>query len=460
MQPSAEKTLNVMSIVAFGLGTSSMMIFAIQQMSLVIIMAYLLFGITGLALVLRAGSISIRIYATVYGFAAFAAVGLYIIYTSTHGVPYWGGGSDELKFEAMGLAFAQGYGLFEYGQIRTNLVSESHNSVGYIYLVGLLVRFCDVFGQFHTMVPRLFNAGCLGLLSVLVFQLGLRLGLQKNTAIRAALFTGCLPLMMWVSVQTLRDVVIALFLMLIAFLWIPDRYERWRYPVPVLIGLSLPLLLAIWEFRLAYVYVAAIMIGIALLSNRHLRSPMQLLFITLPLVVISGIGIMEIYTTLSVSVLNIFGSIGRYAEFRGPGGSGGGLSTIVFSTPIFPMGWIYRTAYALVSPLPVKFIPLDYGWLSLGTVVRLLFLPFLFMGVRRAIKDPVWRIVFVMFLMLFSGMAMITFTFRHITQFLPYAVLLTALGYENYKKNPMKVFYSMGTAGLLLGLLYLTMKIY
>ena len=41
----------------------------------------------------------------------------------------------------------------------------------------------------------------------------------------------------------------------------------------------------------------------------------------------------------------------------------------------------------------------------------------------------------VAFLLLFVGMSMFTFTIRHIVQYLPFGVLLTAFGIEKYQGN-------------------------
>ena len=79
------------------------------------------------------------------------------------GFLYFLRGSDELHYEEVGLAFAQTLDLFDYIGIRGNLVPVWHNSVGYIYVVGVLDKFALLFGEAHTMVPRLFNAAMLGL---------------------------------------------------------------------------------------------------------------------------------------------------------------------------------------------------------------------------------------------------------------------------------------------------------
>ena len=421
-------------------------------------MAYLVFGLTGLAIVWRGGGTPVRIYFTIYGLAALAAVTLGWVFSNDYGVPYDVGGSDELHFEEKGIEFAQHFGLFDYGAIRGGIVSEGHNSVGYVYLIGLLAKFSAVFGGFHTMVPRLFNAVVLALLSVVVFQMGQRLRLQKRTAITAALFVGGLPLMMWVAVQTLRDIFQTLLIVTLVFLWLPDQYNRWRYSLPILMLLSLLLLLPVWEMRKPQALVALVFMAFAIIANRRSFKPLKLVFLILPIALAGVYLIWLFYDLLSIDVFNALDSIERYAELRGASGTGGGLSSIVFETPLFPIGWCYRMAYALVSPIPVVFSPIDKAWLSLGTVIHLLFLPFMWVGFKRGIRHSAWRLIAAAFVLLFIGMAMFTFTIRHMVQYLPFGILLAALGFELYRGDPRRIWLVMGATGAVLGVTYLMLK--
>lgn len=432
--------------------------FGYIHISLVTLVAYAVFGLLGIGLVWRLGPTSIRVFATVYGLTTVAAVVLAWIFTTAYGVPYMGGGSDELHYEEVGVEFAKKYRIFDYGDIRGNLVTEWHNSVGYIYVIGLLANFSDWFGGFHTMVPRLFNAACLGLLSVVVYQIGLRLQLQKRSAVTAALFAGCLPLMMWVSVQTLRDILQSLLLVTLVFIWLPNQDNCWRFSLPVLVFLSILLLMPIWEMRKPQALVALLFIAYAITSNRRSFKPPQFIFLTLPIAGTAAYLIATFYTLLNKDMLDLIDSIESYAEMRGELGSGGGLSSIVFESSLFPVGWLYRMAYALASPLPVEFFPIDKAWLSLGTVIHFMLLPFLWMGIRRAVGYPAWRLIVVAFILFFVGMAMFTFTTRHITQYLPFSILIAALGFESHRSELQKVLLTMGATGVAFGLTYIVLK--
>lgn len=444
------------SLVALAAGTTSIALFSMLEGSAAIAVGFALFGVVGAAAVWRVGRTGLRIYTTVYGFAALAAVALYQVFVATYGNGYWVGGSDELMYEEVGAAFAESYGFLEYGAIRGGLVQEWHNSVGYIYLVGVLAKLSGLVGGFHTMVPRLFNGACLALLAVLVYLTGMRLQLRRRTAIASALFAGCLPLMLWSAVQTLRDVPVALLILLAVFLWLPDAQGRWRQTVPVLISLSLLLVVPIWEMRTAQAYVLVVVVAGCLFLNRRSWHVGSLILSTAPMAVAAAMLLSRYSDLLSRGVLQFVGDIEIYTELRGAGGTGGGLSRVVFESPLLPAGWLYRTLYALVSPLPVEYSPIYKAWLSIGTIVHLLFLPYLWIGIRQALLRSAWLGILLAFSGLFLGMAMFTFTGRHI-QYLPFAILLAALGYEYYRGDRWKLMAGMAGLGGSLGILYLAL---
>jgi hypothetical protein len=451
-------SLKTSSALALCLGTLIITAYGLSQGSLVTLVAYATFGLVGLAFVWRLGVTPIRIYITIYGCAVVAAVVLAWIYSSAYGTPYFEGGSDDLHYETMGIAFAHAYGIFDYDEIRGGLVGAGHNSVGYVYLVGLMVKFSEWFGDFHTMVPRLFNASCLALVSVLVFQLGEKLDLKKRTAVAAAFFAGLLPLMMWISVQTFRDIILTLFLLLLAVLWIPDRNDRWRYPVLILLVLSALLIVPLWEMRKGQAFVAILFIVYSIIRNRNDYSRRQFILMTMPIAVFVTSLITASHELLTLEVIGFISQIELYSEYRSTGDIGGGLSLVVFETPLFPLGWVYRMAYLLITPIPVVWKPVDTAWQSLGVVIHILFLPFLWIGLKRAIRKVAWQHVVVIFAGLFTGVAIFTFQLRQISQYLPFAILIAALGYEQFSGDPRRVILMMGGVSSLLGLIFLVLK--
>ena len=432
-----------------------MIAFSLSQGSAPTFAAYAIFGAAGMLVSRLLGTTSLRIFVVVYGVAAVAAVALYLYYESIYGVPYLLGGSDELLYEQFGEEFARTMGLFDYTDIRGNLVPIWHNSVGYIYTVGVLFKFSLLFGEVHTMVPRLFNALMLSLAAVGVYRLARKLELPRQMAIYCGLFAGCLPLMVYVSVQTLRDIMVTTLLVAVVNLWIPGRGRKLSILAAALLTVVCAILLV--DLRRPQALVALMIGGIGFLSSDFGRRPV----VWIPTVIIAVVGAVGAYLVVSAFVstelLFLVGQSEYYNAYR-VDEVGGGLSAVVFSTPP-PLGWLLRTAYALASPIPEASLQLDRVWLSLGTIVHLMFVPFLFSGLGAALRKPNWWPVVGSMVLLFIGMAMFTFQGRHILQYLPFAVLLAALGYQKLEHSRPTIFLATAAAGGALAVTYLLLKL-
>jgi hypothetical protein len=431
--------------------------FTLSQWSLDILMAYLIFGGVGFLIAPRKNQTGSRIYLIVYGLATVSSVVLYLNFESIHGVPYWEGGSDELDYEEVGKEFATHFNFLEYGEIRRSLVAPWHNSVGYIYLNGLMTKFSQIFGGEHTMVPRLFNVACLGVIAIQVFRLGDSLALRRETAISAAFIAGCLPIMMFMAGNTLRDIPICMLLLALVLIWTFDRAGRPRYSMFGTLAFSLLLIIPLVELRLAHAFVGILIVATGLLARHDSRRFYSWLF---GIILVGGVCIwayVQVGDFFSSKVMGFIVSSGEYTDYRTSEDVGGGLSLVVFETPP-PLGWILRTAYALVSPLPELSTNLYKVWLNLGTAVQFLFIPFVFLGYRMAIWNRRWWVVLSAFTLLFIGMAMFTFQIRHIVQYLPFAVLIAAFGYERYRGRHGNVFAVMTGMGALLAVIYFILK--
>jgi hypothetical protein len=362
-----------------------------------------------------------------------------------------------LHFEAMGKAFAEELGVLDYRGIRRELVPVWHNSVGYIYLVGLLTKFGQLFGGEHTMVPRLFNASCLGLVAAGVHTLGLRLQLEPRTARTTALVVGCLPLMVWTSVQTLRDIVVALLFVALALAWTQDpmQSER-RRSLPLAAVATLLIVVTMVELRRAHAAVAVVVAVVGFLAAG--RGGFRLVWLLW--LAVLGLALAWVATRLSaiVSADTAFflWQAENYSTYRVEE-VGGGLSAVVFQTPP-PLGYALRVLYAFASPIPIPGPNLDETWRDSGTIVHLVFLPFFLAGLGLAAKRPGWVVIVAAFALLFVGMALFTFQVRHIVQYLPFAALIAALGYERHREWRDVVF--VGVLGALgaMGALYFVLK--
>jgi hypothetical protein len=454
-----KKSNNLRTICFFTIFSSILMMsgFSVFESSPAILISFIFFGFFGFSVTSRINPLAINIFLTVYSLSTFLAALLYFHFISVYGSPYWGGGSDELEYERLGKEFATNYNVFNYSSIREDLVPVWHNSVGYIYLVGILTKIGSIWGGEHTMVIRIFNCACLGIISVMVDSLGKRFKLNQNTVFWAAILAGCLPLMIWTAGQSLRDIPVSMLLITVVFVWSPDSFGKQRYPLFYILFITFLSSLAIFELRRGQAFVILLTASIGLFTGSDKRyKRLRILWIFSITLIVTWL-IVKFSSNLTSDLDLILLSSETYGTYRTEE-RGGGLSTIVFSSSA-PLSYLLRTLYALVTPLPVLSTKLYVLWLSIGTVFQIMFIPFFFKGVYVSLRSKTWWVVSSAFILLFIGMAMFTFTPRHIVQYLPLGVLITALGYERYLGGKKKVFFIMGGIICVMIILYGGLKL-
>ena len=431
--------------------------FTVAQDAPAILASYVTFGFAGYLWARRAGVVAGRLFACVFAGGVLSAMVLYGYYVSAYGTPYWLGGSDELHFEEVGRQFAESYGVLEYGQIRGGLVRVDHNSVAYVYLVGLLFKFAMFFGGVHTMVPRLFNLACLGLIAVGTYRLSLSVGLRGRLPLATGLFAGFLPMMSWVSGQTLRDIVVSALFVALAVVWARPANEQRPRRFAFSLLISGFLIVALIDLRLPQAFVAALVTIAGVLASDAARGRIT------RWVLLAAAGVLAVMLSYTIAQLVtgqtafLVGQAVYYSTYRVED-TGGGLSAIVFSTPP-PLGWLLRIAYALVTPLPALTSQLDLVWIGLGTVVHVLCLPFFLRGLLAFRLQREWLVIVSAFGFLFLGMALISFQVRHIVQYLPFGIIIAAHGYVLLRGRRHLWTGLMVLAGAFLGTAYAALKL-
>ena len=392
----------------------------------------------GLLVVHRAGPVAVSVFLVVFGAACIGTVFLMWSNTAYYGAPYFIGGSDDLTYEIDAAAFAEQHSPLDYGAIRGGIVGTGHNSVGYVFLVGLLMEVAAPIGGFDTVMPRVLNALFLGLISVLILSIGHRLGLRGRNATLAALITGLFPLMVWVAGQTLRDIPVALLLVVLVAIWTPNHATgRYVHTAPIAIALSALALVTLTQLRLGQAALAAILLLYFIVrrwkdSKGLDRRVLELSLV--PTVLLLGSGTIRF---VSESLARASDYTASYAAYRLENRvSDGGLSAVVFEAPLFPAGWLLRAGYQLATPLPVSFEPAHNVLLSAGTIAGLTATPFLLRGTIHSLRISAWRPIGLTFSGLFMSIALTTLTTRQAVTWIPFAVLLVFLGSEVISKKP------------------------
>jgi hypothetical protein len=138
-------------------------------------------------------------------------------------------------------------------------------------------------------------------------------------------------------------------------------------------------------------------------------------------------------------------------------GLSSGLAAHVFNSKT-PVGYFMRIGYALISPFPTLNNGIEGILLSLGTIIQFIFLPFLLLGIFTSISENIRWMLILTFLFFFIGMAFFTFEPRQILQYLPFGILITAIGYDKYERYKSGILFSMLSFGTLLMTIYLILK--
>lgn len=435
-----ENTRNIKLLVpnflAFGAAFVLLLFYSAACGSVSVIFFYLLLSVTFLLFPFRKSRTEVSLYFLALNFVFSFSVILYLVYVWRYGAPYLGGGSDDKEYEYHALMVYELVGFYDRDAIENQIQFYGHNSLGYVYFLGLIIKLSEFVGGYDTMLPRLFNAAFLGYASVIVRRIVAKLTLSNDRGLAAGLWMIFFPIMFYSSAHIFRDTLT--LLLLVATLYcaleisLSSKYlSRVHFLGCVLIVLLLSVLMT--QLRFLYVIPMLVMLLSALLvvlmPVRYLRL-WHLVPVSVACIVVYG-AIKEIHFFSSAMSLMAFYSDSLAAGARG---SDNGLSAHLFSLPQ-PVQSIARFSYALITPLPIVYMDAERNILSLGTVVQFLFVGFFFVGFFRIAKDYRNLPLIAGFVIVFSAYVFGTFTFRHITQWFPFALIIAFYGHFKYGKR-------------------------
>lgn len=396
----------------------------------------------------------IRWYSFVFCISVLFTIALYVVYLNRYDLPYFIGGSDDLTYEEQGKMIANHLWLYSSSEIQAILNKPWHDSEGYVYVVSLIVRIGEAIGGFHTLMPRFLNCTGLGLLFPLTYSVVTKIDIKHKEAIKISLITCLLPIMLYTAAHTFRDIIICLLLVSILLFSLKIIQSKTKVSLWYTL-LILILILILSEFRYLQIIAAGGMLIVGWYSKVGEKIPNQV-------IVMLGIGIVLVgfiyqdYITKNIEIFFIAQqALERYGEMLAERDQG--LSQKLF-TLSFPFNIIGRFSYAAVTPLPIPSTEIERNFLSLGTIVQYFYYPFIFMGLFYMRKfRKVWPLV-VGFLILFFGYVFGTFTFRHIVQIAPFAVILAYLGQRRYSRYKGLTFLVLAIGFLVSSVVYLRLK--
>ena len=114
---------------------------------------------------------------------------------------------------------------------------------------------------------------------------------------------------------------------------------------------------------------------------------------------------------------------------EGARSSEGGISYVIFNLPQ-PLNSVGRIFLAALTPPPIIYNRIEDNFLSIGTAFQFLFSGFLVVGFIKIYRTTFFLPLTLAFFITFFGYAFGSFTFRHITQWFPLAVIISLIGYS------------------------------
>ena len=334
-----------------------------------------------------------------------------------------------------------------------------HNSIGYVYLVNLLIRFGDIFGGYDTLLPRILNASLLGLCAVLVKRIAEQVGLERRKAVIGGLWVILFPMMLYTSGHVFRDTLTLFILLLALTLSTSISTDQRAFFHPKWLVYSAPFIVLIpvmFQLRTLYVLPLAAM----LLSAWAFRIIPILKFRGWHSIILVP-ALISLYFWISNFELIAFGLETiegyTYALSKGARSAEQGLSLRLFSLPQ-PLQTFGRLGYAVITPLPVFYDKIELNVLGAGTLVQFFYATYVFLGLKLTYRNARLLPLILGFSIIFFSYAMGTFTFRHITQWFPFAVLIGLIGYSCYERYRLVVFSGAGMLLVLLAFSYILGK--
>lgn len=360
---------------------------------------------------------------------------LYFSYSAKYGIPYYIGGSDDYKYEGDAILLAQSVSGYNAEMIAAAIDAPYHNSVGYVYFLSILVNVAEIFGGFHTIMPRVFNGFVLGLSVVLLQSITFHAGFSRNSSFKVSLVVALLPINLFVAAHTFRDTITAFFLLVLV--WIALHIQATKVSIKqALFILGFGCVMAVlYTFRSFYI-LAPIAIMAVVIAGHFLRSikPIFGFSIIFAVFTLTAIGIMYSGHPL---VSQLTGAMQGYDEYVKESASG--YSSLVFNAG-YPVGVVLRVLYAGIYPVPTFGFTFEELALSFGTVFQAYMYPFLFLGFVSLFSNKVLWPIFACFIVVYLGFVFGTFTFRHLVAVIPFGAIFILAGYTSYSKYRRLIF--------------------
>lgn len=428
-------------------------------------LSILIFELIGLGIIrIVSGHLDNETYARLLLIKCLGVAVVLLIYFGNidlYGAPYYIGGSDDVTCERMAITFIQeGYNWpWDY--------TYASNLKGFYWLLSVLIKLVNKLGMdYHTLAYRILNIDLHIAISVLVFKICyIKENLSADHARIAMCIYGLFPNSLYISSFVFRDTV-SLLLIIQCSVFAMDiirpheeygKFILWKNKISASMALSVLWFFSYWIRSENVLYISLIVFVCFLCNTRRPKTGIVfgvIIMIVLSYWLLDKVGLLS---KLTEKVTN-------YSEYRQELASETGLSKFIFSKPLFPVGIILRSAYGLVSPLPVDIMLLFKAFtngelaleflVALGICAQIAHMPITLSAILQFDR------ISLCFGIVFLSIVCSTFTFRHFIMIYPFMAIMIAKQYSSLNSLEYKKKLGIGIVGFFfIGVLYLIIKV-
>jgi hypothetical protein len=300
-----------------------------------------------------------------------------------------------------------------------------HNSPGYVYVIIILRYISDILGGvYHTLTPRFLNIYFLLLIAKYSSEIVWYYTKNKKYKTYTLFSIFLYPVMLFNSAHVFRDTIISFILVFIYYIMIIEKSQLKKI-------LSIILsLLTLFYFRLGTLMVSVMIITYLMLSNR--RKGVIFVFLSGTLLLIGS------YYYFANEWNRLFSQIEMYKSLNVE--RKGSMGSAIYRLPFF-ISIVPKITYFIITPTP-KMLPAYQFFQSIAVYIKLLFIPFMMIGITSKYIDIKLKVVFAI---LFLAVVLTTGTFRHVMMYIPFGMMITII-YLHYHKFRLtnKVILSFG----------------
>ena len=364
---------------------------------------------------------------------------------------YYLGGSDDLIFENYA-RYTIECDMYTMADINARTAFETFDYKGFLMLLAWFMRFCNLFGGYHTICFRVINVH-LWLAVALMISCHYRKRFPQNerTSRRIFLLTALFPNALYISGHVFRDT-IGIFLIVFMYVkWDIFFKKKCTWPHRIWIALyTLPIMYIAYWVRNFNFFLILVIIGFSFIfmevdnKKRHHLISLLLVLAVLP-ILLTRFDLLymlkKFYTRYSDKLLE----------------ANPGMSQVIFSVPLLPFGIFLRIAFGLIMPAPIWiFAPFLRSFsqnaviesiVSAGTIVQIYGLPYI-LASFRPMKKMAATFLFTLLIIVVT-----TFTFRHFITIYPLMIPLLLHGVETVPYEKRRSFFI--TQSIFLGLILL-----